>query len=353
METIRVSVSRGPLVESEHRVHAVLADTDGKVLARAGEPERRTYWRSAAKPLQALPFLAVGGPTTYDLTPADVAVMCASHHGEPAHVRQVQHILAAADLSEESLQCGVHPPLDKAAALRLEEAGEPPSAVHNNCSGKHAGMLAHTRLLGADLSTYLHPSHPVQRRILEVVSAFSGVAEEDVRVGADGCGVPVFGLPLTAMARAYALLAVPDVADALRLSFTSDVGGAAKGVAHAMKTHPHLIAGTGSLNTEVQEALASEVVVKGGAEGVYSLGHSSGWGLLIKVEDGAQRASGPCLVEILLALGLISEDDERWQSFRTPTVTNHAGREVGEIRVHLPPEFMTEMDRVREEFLRG
>ncbi len=354
METIRVLVNRGALVESEHRVHAVITDADGKVLASAGDPERVTFWRSAAKPLQALPFVAADGAPTFGLESADIAVMCASHLGEPAHVRQVRHILAAADLSEEELLCGAHPPLHKESALRLEQEGERPRAVHNNCSGKHAGMLAHARLIGTARSSYLDPGHPVQRRILEVVSVLTGVPQPEISIGVDGCGVPVFGLPLWTMARAYARLAQPERLDAsASLSFASGIGNAARRVGEAMQRHPHLIAGTDSFNTEVQEALASEVVVKGGAEGVYSLGHHSGWGVLVKVEDGAARASEPALAELLGVLGLLAEDDERWEKRRRPILTNHAGRRVGAIEVQLPAAFRKELERVREEFLRG
>src|SRR5690606_24923465 len=145
-----------------HRVHAAVCDPAGNVIAHAGQTGMYTYWRSSAKPIQALALVAVGGAEAFGLTPADIAIMCASHEGEPFHVEQVEHILQLTGFDESDLKCGVHPPQHAPSARALAERGEAPRAVHNNCSGKHAGMLAHAKLIGADPATYLEPSHPVQ-----------------------------------------------------------------------------------------------------------------------------------------------------------------------------------------------
>ena len=357
MSEMRVEVRRGPIVESVHRVHAVLTDAAGNVLACAGDPDLVTYWRSAAKPFQVLPLVVSGGREAFGLDEADIAVMAASHHGEPEHVLQVQHILAAAGISEDALKCGVHAPLDSTASARLRAAGEEPRAVHSNCSGKHAGMLAHARLIGADLEGYMEPSHPVQQRVLETVAAFAGLPQSSVTLSVDGCGVPVFGLPLRAMARAYARLALPASAGAApALSFAPEaraVAEAAEVVVRSMQAHPHLVAGTGSANTAMLRALAPGVVVKGGAEGVYCLGHRRGWGLAVKVEDGSHRGSVPAALEILRLLGVIAEGDERLESFRRPPVRNVAGRVVGEIAVEAGEAFRRALRDLREAWARG
>ena len=184
IEPIEVLVPRR-LVESRHVVHAAISDTRGNVIAQAGQPGLVTFWRSSAKPIQALPFVAGGGMDAFDLSDADIAIMCASHHGEPFHVKQVEHILQNIGYDESYLRCGAHPPLHGPSAKALAERGEEPRAVHCNCSGKHAGMLALTKLIGADPQRYLEPSHPAQQRILETVAAFSGV---DKRRRAHRCG---------------------------------------------------------------------------------------------------------------------------------------------------------------------
>lgn len=356
VDPIYVEVRRGGLLESVHRVHAALVDAAGNLLAYAGDPRRVAYWRSAAKPLQLIPFVAAGGDRVYGLGPADLAVMAASHHGEDAHVRQVQHILARTGFDEAALQCGAHPPIDREAAERLLRAGEKPRPIHNNCSGKHAGMLAHARLLGADPARYREPDHPVQRRILETIAAFAGIGQEEVALGVDGCGVPVYALPLAAMARAYARLSRPEAAEgALALSFASadEISAAAARVVAGMQAHPHLVAGRGSANTAMLEALSPAIVAKGGAEGVYCLGHTSGWGIALKVEDGGQRAAAPAALELLALLGFVDDADPRWDEHRRPRVLNVAGRVVGEIVPVLADALRRRGQELRQAWARG
>lgn len=339
-DPIEVLVYRGDMIESRHTVHAVICDPLGNTIAHAGQPGMCTYWRSSAKPIQALSFVAAGGAQAFGLGPADIAVICASHDGEPFHVKQVEHILQAAGFDEAALKCGVHPPLHGPSARALAERGEAPRAVHNNCSGKHAGMLAYTKLIGADPATYLDPSHPVQQRILATVEEFTGVERARIGIGVDGCGVPVFGLPLTAMATAFARLASGEGIDRAYVD-------PARSVVVAMQAHPEMVAGTEGICTHLMARLAPAIVAKGGAEGVYCIGHTtSKWGLAVKVEDGASRARPPAVVEILHGLMAIGPEEERaLDGHRRPIIRNHAETVVGRLEARLPQDFK---DALRE-----
>ena len=333
-DPIEVLVYRADTVESRHRVHAAICGPEGNVIAQAGDPEVCTFWRSSAKPIQALAFVAGGGMEGFGFGPADLAIMCASHEGEPFHVAQVERVLRVAGFDESFLLCGVHPPEHGPSAKALAERGEAPRAVHNNCSGKHAGMLAHAKLIGADPATYLDPSHPVQQRILRAVEAFSGTRRREIRIGVDGCGVPVFGLSLASMATAYARLASGEGVD-------PEYARAAATVVAAMQAHPEMVSGTEGFCTHVMARLAPAIVAKGGAEGVYCLGHTAGkWGLAVKVEDGAGRARPPVVVAILRAAMKFSPADEQaFERFYRPVIRNHAGTVVGRIEVRLPAAF--------------
>lgn len=344
MNPIRVVVTRGQLVESVHLVDAAVVDRRGEVLAAGGQADLVTYWRSSAKPFQALPLVRRALDQDIELSDDEVAVMCASHAGEPAHVETVSRLLARFGLREQHLGCGAHPPLHEPSAIALWQAGETPRAIHSNCSGKHAGMLVHAKLLEADLASYLDPEHPVQRAILDAVAAFTGIAKERMVVSVDGCGAPVFGLPLTGMATAYARLASPDGL------FDAATSAAATRIARSMQERPFFVSGTGRLCTCLMEQLRPAVVAKGGAEGVYCAGlPERGWGIALKVRDGAARATGPAIVEILAALGIVDERaGEALAAFRSPVVRNVAGRPVGRIRAELDGGFEAELRRLGE-----
>lgn len=318
---IEVRVFRGELVESVHLVDAAVVDAQGALIASAGNPGRITYWRSAAKPFQLLPLVEAGGVDRFGLDARDLAVACASHSGEPVHVAQVRHFLAAAGLDEAMLQCGAHPPLHEPSARLLQARGESPAPIHCNCSGKHAAMLALARLLGADTARYLEPEHPVQKRILDAVAAASGMPRERIGVAVDGCGAPVFALELSAMARAYARLAAAEE--------ESPLGR----IRRAMIEHPYLVAGAGRLSTEAMELLRPELVAKSGAEGVFCAGLTGpGFGIALKVRDGAARAAGPALLAILNAAGLLGPGArERLAHHLRPEVRNHSGRVTGHV----------------------
>jgi len=342
-ESIKVVVTRGELIESVHHVDAVVAAADGRAVAACGREDVVTYWRSSAKPFQALPLVRRALTQGVELRDQEIAVMCASHAGEPEHVAQVAKFLERFGLGEEHLDCGAHPPLHEPSAVRLWREGKSPSPIHSNCSGKHAGMLVHAKLLGADLASYLDPGHPVQQAILETVESFAGVHKGEIRVSVDGCGAPVFGLTLVGMATAYARLAAPT-------GFDEATRTAAWRIVTAMQSHPFFVAGTGRLCTALMENLRPAVVAKGGAEGVYCVGlPEKGLGIALKVQDGAGRATGPAIVEILASLGVIDEKGAKaLEEHRRPAVRNVAGRIVGEIRAELPLNFKERLELLGE-----
>ena len=304
-----------------------VVDRAGRIRYQAGPVELATYFRSAAKPLQALPLVESGGVDALGLTEDELAVTCGSHAGEPAHLRAVRGILAKADLDGGALRCGVHPPVHSESAAELIRQGRPPSPIHNNCSGKHAGMLAASRHRGWPTDSYLAPEHPLQREIAAIMAACCGLSSGVLPTATDGCGVPTFYGSLGQVARAYAVLADPrDLPDPR--------GAAIARITAAMRTHPQMIGGAGRLATELQGRLGDRLVCKGGAEALFGIGLlGEGWGIAIKIEDGNARAMGPAVVEVLRQLGVISRDEaETLASLHHPTVRNHHGWDVGEMR---------------------
>src|SRR6478672_512918 len=204
-----VEVRRGAITESRHRGHITAVEPDGTIVSYLGAPETVTFLRSSAKPFQALPLVVSGAADHFGFTDEEVALACASHNGEPIHTVIVASMLEKIGLGPEALKCGVHEPYSAKAAADLRASGKSPTPLHNNCSGKHAGMLAVARHLSAPIETYDHPENPVQLAIGRVVAQFSGIPLEDLSVGTDGCGVPVFGITVKAMALAFARLVSP------------------------------------------------------------------------------------------------------------------------------------------------
>jgi L-asparaginase II len=330
---VTVAVTRGGVVECRHRVHVAVADARGRLVAAAGDPGLVTFLRSAAKPIQALALVESGAADDLGCTGRHLAVACASHHGMEMHVQVVRELLGRAGLGPEHLRCGPHAPADPEAAEALRRAGAVPERIHNNCSGKHAGMLAVCVHRGWAPDGYLDPHHPVQCEIRATLEALAGQA---VAASApDGCGVPTFALPLRAMAVAYARLGCGYGLPGVRAV-------AAARLAEAMAAHPELVSGPGSLNTELLRRHGQRVLTKGGAEGVWCYAvrqQGPGLGLALKVEDGAARAVGPALLAVLKALGLPGGGDPELASFTRPIVRNTLGEAVGEIRAEVPAAF--------------
>ncbi len=319
-----VDVVRGSVVESRHRVHAAVVDAEGQLRAFAGDPELVTFIRSAAKPFQALAMVEDGAADRFGLTDREVALVCGSHAGAPVHTSTAESILAKLGLDAEALACGPHPPFDPLTRRELQEAGLEPVRLHNNCSGKHAGMLALARARGWETQEYQHPDHPVQWRMLTEVARWARLPGEAIALGNDGCGVVCFGLPLRNMALAFAGLA--------RAARQGEPGPAR--VVAAMTGHPEMVAGKGRLCTELMRRTEGRVFAKIGAEGVYCVGVTGAeLGVAVKVEDGSTRAVAPAILGVLRELDLISEDDFGAMHAQVyPDVVNTRGEVTGQLR---------------------
>lgn len=321
-----VHIERGNLVESRHYGDLAMVDRSGSLLWYVGDPLRVTYARSSAKPLQALPLVESGAADAFEMTDEEIALCCASHSGEAMHVERVRALLARLGLSETDLQCGVHPPYRSQMYEEILRTGQAVTAVHNNCSGKHAGMLAMAKYLGADVGTYLQADHPVQQQILKVVTEVCEVAPDAITIGTDGCGVPVFAMPLQQLALAFAKFARP-VGQAPRRE------KAMSRIATAMMQHPELVAGTETFCTAFMGAKQGSLLGKAGAEGVYCAGLTDqGYGLCVKVDDGNPRAVYPAVLEALRQAKVVPDEViTQLQSFHRPILQNHQGTVVGRI----------------------
>jgi L-asparaginase II len=320
-----VVVTRGNAVESYHRVHAaVVADSD-KLLAEAGDPRLLTYWRSAAKPFQVMPFLASGGFDALGWGDEELAIACGSHGGEPEHVALIEKMLADIGLEEGDLACGPQEPLTSRGAKILRESGIRTKRTHNNCSGKHTAMLAYARRSGWPIEGYERIEHSVQQSILNHVALWADMRPSQLDLAVDGCGAVVFGLPLDRMARAYARL-----------------GSAARReeeipsrIVNAMVRHPFLVGGTERFDSVLIEETNGRIVSKVGAEGVHSaLLPERGLGIALKVEDGNSRAQYPALLRLLQELDELPETlPARLAEFLRKPVRNSRGEVVGVISV--------------------
>jgi L-asparaginase II len=299
-----VEVYRGDTVESIHFGAIAMVDAGGRAIAALGDPATVTFLRSAAKPAQVLPLLASGAAERFGFTEPEVAVMAGSHGGERFHVETVLSILAKIDLDEGDLQCGAHAPSHRRTAQMLRRLGAAPTALHNNCSGKHAGMLALARHLGAPVETYLEPAHPVQARIRDAVERLAGLPAGGSTLATDGCSAPNFAMPLGSAALLYARLLDPGRAP-------RDLAGPARRVVAAMRAHPEMVAGTDRLCTALIREGTKGIIAKIGAEGFYGLGYEdagTGVGIALKIADGdGERARYTVALEMLRQIGLLAD----------------------------------------------
>jgi L-asparaginase II len=321
-----IEVIRGALVESRHSVHVAVAHADRGLIASAGHGGYVSYVRSAIKMFQALPLTEDDVVSRLPLTTEELALCTASHNAERFHVETAARILAKLGLTEHALACGPHPPMHVPSALALRARGIRPGRIDNNCSGKHAGMLALARHHGWPVEGYHELDHPVQQRMLATMSAWSDVPPGDIAVGVDGCGLPTFALPLDAVAMACA-----------RFATAAAAPSPAGTIVHAMVRHPEYVAGTGRLCTILMQTAAGRLFAKVGAEGYYCAGvPSMRVGIALKVEDGAKRASEAALLTVLHAIGALSAaEHERLREFSQPAVLNTRGEVVGEIRARI------------------
>lgn len=323
--TLDVVVTRGAHVESRHRVHAAIVDATHGLIAGAGDHRDVVPWRSCAKPFQLMPLIAAGGLEQLGWGDDEIALACASHGGEPEHVAIAAKMLQDLGLEEGDLACGPHEPMARRGARALRDAGLSPTRLHNNCSGKHAAMLARARLAGWPTRGYEKLGHPVQDSCLGTVAAWTGVPREQVGCAVDGCGVVVFILPLQNMAGAYARLA-RDAASGAEIPAR---------ITTAMRTRPFLVGGTDRFDTILMEETQGRVLSKIGAEGVHSAAVlDRGIGIALKVEDGATRAQYPALLRSLQWLQVLPEAlPARLVEFAAPRIRNTRGEPVGDVHV--------------------
>ncbi len=321
-----IEVRRGPLVESVHCVAAYAVDAAGSELLSMGTVDVPIYLRSAAKPFIAATALMAGVQQRFGLEQYEIAVMAASHSGEPFHVDAVRSILRKIGLDESALQCGADYPYDDAERERLQAHGIKRERIFHNCSGKHAGILSLCRAIGADPSTYMERQNPAQQRILAFCAQTSGARFDDGNLAVDGCGIPVYATTLRNAAQSYLRLAT-------LTGMTTEAAQALRTVREAMIAYPEYMSGTGDFDAELIRAYDGALVCKGGAEGVHATALiEREAALVVKIVDGNERARPPAAIEALRSIGMMNDEQyELLQRFARPLVKNRAGRVVGEI----------------------
>ncbi len=319
MNQLITRVDRSGRLESVHAGYGVITDAAGQIIRSYGDPQYPTYVRSSAKPIQAMAVLRSGAYHDFGFTPEELAVICSSHSGEEIHTDRVAQVFNKAGLGPDLLACGIHPPIDKKSAQQLVSDGVEPWEIHNNCSGKHAGMLSTCAQLGYEPQNYLDPDHPVQNYIYEVVKEYT--SEAAIHRGVDGCSAPVFYLPLAKIALAFARISLRKTQECQQ-------------VFDAMTTYPYLVGGNGRLDTVLMQSYPDRIMSKGGAEAVSAAGFrmpdGQVYGLAVKVLDGNYRAIGQMVLKMLEDVGFLQEPlPDPLNRWWTPELKNHARHIVG------------------------
>lgn len=348
-----VTVYRAGLVESLHYGSVAVVDSNGRLLALAGDPGFETFIRSAAKPLQAMPLLEAGGVDEFELEPQELALICASHGGEAHHVAVAAALLRRRELDEDDLVCAAHPPYDIEARSELEAEGLKPTPLHNNCSGNHAGLLLASELLDLPIERYAELDSKVQLRALHHVAEFAGLSPGQVDRGIDGCGVPAFRMSIYRAALAYATLA------SRAFDREALLHDECRSVFSAMTESPEYVAGGWSMTTPLIRQMGGGVLGKEGAEGFYAMAldpeasarvrQTCGTpgddlvGIAIKISDGSsERSRNPVVVRTLQLLGLDLDvdDDDAFRPFLDSDILNLEGDKVGESRAEFELSFL-------------
>ncbi len=323
MSVLLANLTRGNAVESQHYGHVVVVDgMNGNTIFSRGAPHFITYIRSAAKAFQAIPLYEDAAPEIFNLTEAEMAVVMSSHNGEERHVNAVANALRKSGCQESALQCGVHIPLGAAVAALLSARGAKPTILHNNCSGKHAGMLAACINRGLPIHNYLDFDHPHQQRVLQTILQWAELPEERIQLGIDGCSAPNFALPLYNMALMYSKLMASQEEIAKRIVLT-------------YARNPEMIAGEGRFDTDIMRVTRGRILAKVGAEGIQCLGIDvpTPMGMAVKVVDGSARAVPAIVIAVLEKMELLSQSEvEQLADYRNVVLRNHRGLEVGKIK---------------------
>jgi L-asparaginase II len=344
MAEILVKVTRGGTVESIHRGTLIVIEGDGRKVFEIGDASIVTFWRSAAKALQTIPLIMSGAADAFGFTEKEIALACASHSGQKFHTELAGEMLKKVGLNETDLRCGAHLPMDEQSAHELIRSGTPENQLHNNCSGKHSGMLTFARHIGADLESYLAEENPVQKAIYETVSLFTGIPLDEIKIGIDGCSAPNFAIPLAAMARAYAKLINPeefftDQTDLTRIKTEVSLIDACQRIVAAKMKYPEMVGGSTRLDTKIMQSLPNKIVCKVGAEGIWSAGvlpsakWEKGLSIALKIEDGNDYRARPAVaIELLRQLGVMTDEAEAKLGKYSPMILkNRMDKVVGEV----------------------
>lgn len=317
-----VHIYRNKHVESIHRFDVVCVK-DKNILFSYGDPYKETFWRSSAKPFQVIPFILSGGLEKYDITDEELALMTSSHNGEEKHVMAVKNIFQKMKASTDLLDCGVSAPMYKGEMIRLLKEDLPYTPLHNPCSGKHSSMIGYGLLNNIDLNNYIDEHHPIQQLMLKTISEYTELEKEKIHIAIDGCGVPVFGLPIYNMALAYEKLASEEPL--------------MKRIANAMTSHPYYVAGTKRLDTILMEETKGRILTKLGAESVYCMTDMENkLAIAIKTEDGAYRALDALVPDLLFHHELIDTDElKNIKSRLSLSIKNHRNEIVGHYKTLL------------------
>jgi L-asparaginase II len=324
---ILVEIWRGARMESRHRGAIAVADPTGKLVLALGDVEGAVYPRSAVKALQALPLVESGAADRLGLQSEEIALACASHSGEPIHTQTALAMLAKVGRDGSCLECGAHWPIAETAQHALSARGEWPSALHNNCSGKHAGFVCLAVDMKTDSKRYINPEHKVQQRVRDALEQMTGISLATAPVAIDGCSIPTYPIPLCALATAFAKLASG-------FGLAPERAAAARRIRESVAQHPHMVAGTGRFDTEFMSVLRERAFTKTGAEGVFCAAlPESGFGIALKCDDGSTRAAELMMACVLDRFVVLQDHERRLLAPRlAPVLRNWNGIEVGSIR---------------------
>ncbi|WP_245835777.1 asparaginase [Virgibacillus ndiopensis] len=321
-----VKVQRGNHMESCHQINVAVVNADGELLHQVGNTQEKIYARSSMKPFQAIPIVETGAADYYHFSDADLSLCTASHNGETMHTDRVLSILDKVGLDDTYLGCGTHIPRWRDTYKNLILNGEEVTPLYNNCSGKHTGMLATVKYMGESTENYYEIDHPIQQRIRKVISEMCSYPSDEIVIGIDGCGVPVHALPLDRLAHGYAKMVNPK-------SLREERRTSVERITTAMTTAPEMVGGTNRFCTDFMLAGKGRFIGKAGAEGVYCIGDKeTGLGIAVKVVDGNGRAVYPAAMEVLIQLGLLSDDQiENLKEYHHPKLFNARNEVIGEL----------------------
>lgn len=324
---VLVEVLRGERVESAHRGAVAVCDAWGKALLEIGDVSQPVFPRSAVKSIQALPLVESGTADALGFGDRELALACASHKGEAAHVELAQSMLAKTGLDKEALECGSHWPIDHDATVALARSGQSPTALHNNCSGKHSGFLCTCRHIGLAHRGYVAFEHPYQATIREVMEDVTDAPHNAENSAIDGCSIPTYAIPISNLALGFARMATGERLPAERAK-------AAKRLFSACMAEPFFVSGSGAADVSLMKAAPGRIFAKTGAEGVYCAAVPElGLGIALKCDDGAGRAA-EAIVAAVLARLLKSDEavSEKLDELARPTIPSRKGVPVGKIR---------------------